>query len=590
MILCIDVGNTNIKYGIFDGDELAVSFRVATEMKRTSDQYGTALLDMLAVKGVGADDIDGAIIASVVPSLNYTISHMCAGYLGVEPLMVGAGLKTEHNLRIDNAREMGADRIVNDVAAIRKYGAPVIVIDFGTATTFNAVNEQCEFIGGAIAPGIRSSMDSLVSGTARLPRVEIEIPKSVIGKNTTTNMQARAGIRLRGAGRLHRQKDEARNEAPAHPSGGDGRLQRDHRRRNILHRPCGQAPHAAGSQISIRSEQYGGQKMKSVGVAILGLGVVGGGTYKILTEHRDFYRRTQNIDISVESVLEINRQRALDLGVEESKISDNIAEVVSNPNVDIVVEVIGGVEPAKSFVLAALHSGKTVVTSNKELFCKYWYELEKAARRTNAGLYFEASCVGGVPIIRTLVDGLQANVLHTLTGIINGTTNYILTRMTRDGIDYAAALKDAQALGYAEKDPTADVEGFDAAYKLSILASLAFHTKVPLDRVYREGIAGIDTRDIAYGEELGYVLKLLAIGKKRRRGPHRSARPPPPSSAKTTRSPPSETASTPSFCRATAWGDVMLYGRGAGDLPTGSAIVSDVILRGDARRPQVRDL
>ena len=190
MIICIDVGNTNIKYGIFDGDELVVSFRVATDMKRTSDQYGTAIIDMLAVKGISASAIDGAIISSVVPSLNYTISHMCVSYLGVEPLMVGAGLKTEHNLRIDNAREMGADRIVNDVAAIRKYGAPVIVIDFGTATTFNAVNEQRGFIGGAIAPGIRSSMDSLVSGTARLPRVEIEIPKSVIGKNTTTNMQA----------------------------------------------------------------------------------------------------------------------------------------------------------------------------------------------------------------------------------------------------------------------------------------------------------------------------------------------------------------------------------------------------------------
>ena len=190
MILCIDVGNTNIKYGMFEGDNLCVSFRVATEMARTSDQYGTALTDMLAVKGIGPGDVEGAIISSVVPSLNYTISHMCKGYLGVEPMMVGAGLKTEHNLRVDNAREVGADRIVNDVAAIRKYGSPLIVIDFGTATTFNVINEQREFIGGAIAPGIRGSMDSLVSGTAKLPRVEIETPKTAIGKNTVTNMQA----------------------------------------------------------------------------------------------------------------------------------------------------------------------------------------------------------------------------------------------------------------------------------------------------------------------------------------------------------------------------------------------------------------
>ena len=190
MILCIDVGNTNIKYGIFDGDKLAVSFRVATDLKRTSDEYGTKLVDMLAVKGIRAEQIHGAIVSSVIPSLNYTISHMCSGYLDIDPILVGPGTKTEHNLRVDNAREVGADRIVNDVAAIRKYGAPVVFIDFGTATTFNIINENREFIGGVIAPGIRGSMDSLVNSTAKLPRVEIEIPKSVIGKNTTTNMQA----------------------------------------------------------------------------------------------------------------------------------------------------------------------------------------------------------------------------------------------------------------------------------------------------------------------------------------------------------------------------------------------------------------
>lgn len=316
--------------------------------------------------------------------------------------------------------------------------------------------------------------------------------------------------------------------------------------------------------------------MKTIGVAILGLGVVGSGTYKILTEHREFYKRTQNVDISVESVLEINRQRALDLGVEESKISDNIAEVVSNPSVDIVVEVIGGVEPARSFVLAALHSGKTVVTSNKELFCKYWHELEKAAKRTNAGLYFEASCVGGVPIIRTLVDGMQANVLHELTGIINGTTNYILTRMTREGLGYQEALKDAQALGYAEKNPTADVEGYDAAYKLSILASLAFHTKVPLDKIYREGITQISRQDIAYGDELGYVLKLLAIGKNDGAG-NIEVRVHPAFIHKDHPLASVNDSFNAVFLKGDSVGDIMLYGRGAGALPTGSAIVSDVI-------------
>ena len=203
--------------------------------------------------------------------------------------------------------------------------------------------------------------------------------------------------------------------------------------------------------------------MKKVGVAILGLGVVGGGTYQILTEHREFYQRTQNVDIVVESVLELNRERARSLGVPSEKIASNIAEIVSDPDVNIVVEVIGGVEAAREYVLAALNAGKTVVTSNKELFCKYSHELERAAKRQNAGLYFEASCVGGVPIIRTLLDGVQANENSSMLGIINRTTNYILTKMTNDGTSYEECLNQAHRLGYAEADPTADVEGFDAA-------------------------------------------------------------------------------------------------------------------------------
>ena len=316
--------------------------------------------------------------------------------------------------------------------------------------------------------------------------------------------------------------------------------------------------------------------MKTVGVAILGLGVVGSGTYKILRDHREFYRKTQGIDLSVECVLEINKQKALDLGIEESKIFDNIAEVVSNPNVDIIVEVIGGVEPAKSFVLAALHGGKSVVTSNKELFCKYWYELEAAARRTNAGLFYEASCVGGVPIIRTLIDGMQANVITSLTGIINGTTNYILTRMSREGLGYQEVLKDAQKLGYAEKDPTADVEGFDASYKLSILSSLAFHTRVPLEKVYREGITEISRQDIEYGRDLGYVLKLLAIGKNDG-GKHIEVRVHPAFIPKDHPLAAVNDSFNAVYLTGDSVGDIMLYGRGAGDMPTGSAIVSDVI-------------
>ncbi len=315
--------------------------------------------------------------------------------------------------------------------------------------------------------------------------------------------------------------------------------------------------------------------MKKVGVAILGLGVVGGGTYEILTKNREFYQKTQNVDISVECVLELNRERALKLGVPEEKIMSNIAEVICNPDVNIVVEVIGGIDAAREFVLAALNAGKTVVTSNKELFCKYSHELERAAKRQNAGLYFEASCVGGVPIIRTLLDGLQANHITSMMGIINGTTNFILTKMSNEGISYEEALKEAQALGYAESNPVADVEGFDAAYKLSILSSLAFHTKVPFSKVFREGITGVTREVIADGKELGYCLKLLAIGKQTDAGIEVRVHP------TFVRTGHPLAAVNDSFnavyLTGDAVGEVMLYGRGAGALPTGSAIVSDVI-------------
>ena len=192
MIICIDVGNTNKKYAIFEGNDLKFSFRVATDFKRTSDEYGAQLTGMLAANGVDVKEIEGGIISSVVPSLDYTVDKMCDIYLHIQPLHIAPGLKSGLNIRCDDAREVGADRIVNCVSAIVAYGngAPMIVVDFGTATTFNIISGNNEFIGGVIAPGIKGSLDSLVNGTAKLPRVEIEAPKSVIAKNTVTNMQA----------------------------------------------------------------------------------------------------------------------------------------------------------------------------------------------------------------------------------------------------------------------------------------------------------------------------------------------------------------------------------------------------------------
>ena len=193
MIICIDIGNTNVKYAIYDGEELKISFRVATDLKRTSDEYGSQLVNMLEIKKISVDDITGGIISSVVPSLDYTIDKMCAVYLAIEPMHVAPGLKSGLNIRCDDTREVGADRLVNCVSAVKNYGGqgkPMIVIDFGTATTFNVISANDEFIGGVISPGIKGSLDSLVNGTAKLPRVEIEAPKSIIAKNTVTNMQA----------------------------------------------------------------------------------------------------------------------------------------------------------------------------------------------------------------------------------------------------------------------------------------------------------------------------------------------------------------------------------------------------------------
>lgn len=190
MIICMDVGNTNIKYGLFDNDKLVISFRVATDHKKTSDEYGGQLLSILNNNNILIDSINGGIISSVVPQLDYTLSRMCQNYLKFKPMMLEPGLKTGLNLKVDNAKEVGADRVLNNVAALLKYKSPLIIVDFGTATTFNVINDKNEFIGGVIAPGIKGSLDSLVNGTAKLPRVEIEKPEKVIGKSTVTNMQS----------------------------------------------------------------------------------------------------------------------------------------------------------------------------------------------------------------------------------------------------------------------------------------------------------------------------------------------------------------------------------------------------------------
>ena len=190
MLLAIDLGNTNIKYGVFDGDKLVASFRVSSRISRTADEYGSVLVGLLSDSGIKKSDIDGIIFSSVIPALNYTICHMCEYFLGISPLIVGPGIKTGLNIKADNPREVGADIIVNSVSAYNKYGGPIVVIDFGTATTFDVINANGELIGVVIAPGIKTSLEGLATKTAQLPMVELDAPKTVIGKNTKHCMQA----------------------------------------------------------------------------------------------------------------------------------------------------------------------------------------------------------------------------------------------------------------------------------------------------------------------------------------------------------------------------------------------------------------
>lgn len=316
-------------------------------------------------------------------------------------------------------------------------------------------------------------------------------------------------------------------------------------------------------------------QLKQVGVALLGLGVVGGGTYSILRDKREMIMQKDGVDIAVKAVLDRNSARIEELGIDKSIVAKDIDEIINNPDIQIVAEFFGGVEPARTFLLKALYAGKSVVTANKEMFSKCWQELEKAAEEGGGGLYFEASCVGGVPVIRTLTDSMQANEITALKGIVNGTTNYILTRMSDEGKDYEFCLSEAKRLGYAEANPSADVDGYDATYKNSILSSLAYRCRVPVDKIFREGISNIDVKDIAYGKELGYTVKLLAISKNKNGVIEARVHP-----AFLDNSHPLASVKgsfNALYLHGDSVDDIMLYGRGAGALPTGSAIVSDIV-------------
>jgi len=312
-----------------------------------------------------------------------------------------------------------------------------------------------------------------------------------------------------------------------------------------------------------------------VRVGILGFGIVGGGVYEVLTRHADAITQRVGVPVRVARVADIDWAREREVQAPEELRTTDAAEVYAGGDIDIVVETIGGTQPALEFVLAAIEHGKSVVTSNKELMAKHGAEILDAAAAQGVDVEFEGAVGGTIPVIRALKESLEANEIQEVTGILNGTTNYILTRMTREGLPFDEVLADAQRLGYAEADPTNDVEGIDAKYKIAILAAIAFGGRVNVDDISSEGIRGIAPTDIDYATQMGYAIKLLATA--RRDGEALDIRVHP------ALVPMSHPLAQVNGVFNAIWvvGDacdqVMLYGRGAGALPTGSAVAGDVL-------------
>ena len=315
--------------------------------------------------------------------------------------------------------------------------------------------------------------------------------------------------------------------------------------------------------------------MKEVVLGLLGLGNIGGGVWDLVREFGEETAKRTGVKLRIKKALVLDVKIHGGKEVPDEVLTTNRDDILEDPEIQIVCEFLGGEQPAASMMLRALENGKSVVTANKMALSLHFDELRAMSQKTGAGLYYEASVGGAIPIINAIQSPLIANHIEQMMGIVNGTTNYILTRMAAEGAEYETVLKDAQRLGLAEPDPTADVEGYDAAYKLSIAGSLAFHTRVKVQDIYREGITKVSAEDIAFGREMGYVLKLLAIGKDN--GNSIEARVHPvflPADHPLARVDGSLNAV---YLYGHSFKDMMLEGRGAGDAPTASAIVGDII-------------
>ncbi len=313
----------------------------------------------------------------------------------------------------------------------------------------------------------------------------------------------------------------------------------------------------------------------SFGIAVVGCGTVGNATAELLlSESNNFLKKTGK-ELRLKALVDVNFDRAREVGLDNALFNEDLSSVLADEDVRVIVETVGGLTIARTIIEKSLKAGKHVVTANKALLAHYGSELFALARKNNVSIGFEASCAGGIPIVRALVDGLLANSNEALYGIVNGTSNFILTEMVEKGQTYSEALKLAQAAGLAEADPTLDVNGMDAAHKLTLLASLAFGENIPLEDIPVEGIDGLDLFDVSTGSELGYVLKLVALGRKTDKGLELAVKP-----VFLPDGHPLARVSGP-FNAVSVYGDAvghtMYYGRGAGGSPTASAVISDIL-------------
>ena len=314
---------------------------------------------------------------------------------------------------------------------------------------------------------------------------------------------------------------------------------------------------------------------KVINAALLGLGTVGTGVYKVLKNQEEEMTAKIGCKVKIRKILVRNLEKAAGKVDDPAVLTNSWEDIKADPSIDIIIELIGGIEPARTYILDALHAGKHVVTANKDLIAVHGKELMDTARASHVDFLFEAAVAGGIPIIRPLKQCLAGNNITEIMGIINGTTNFILTKMKEDGMDFGEALQLATDLGYAEADPTADIEGYDAGRKLAIMASIAFHTSVTFDDVFTEGITKITAKDMRYAKEMGCSIKLLGIAKNTETGIEVKVHP--------TMIPENHPLAAVNdsfnavFVHGDAVDDAMFYGRGAGALPTGSAVVGDIM-------------